>query len=73
MKRVGSNDTSDTRFSAGDAAHYPSNRDLPFWRILKRTGHSGWWSLLVLIPVVNLCSLWLFAFVRWPATDKNVS
>ena len=43
----------------------------PFWRIVKRTGHSGWWSLLVFIPFVNLCSLWLFAFVRWPATENK--
>ena len=28
----------------------------PFWRIAKRTGHSGWWSLLVFITFVNLCS-----------------
>jgi hypothetical protein len=27
---------------------------VPSWRILKRTGHSGWWSLMVFIPLVNL-------------------
>jgi hypothetical protein len=43
----------------------------PLWRILRRTGHSGWWSLLVFIPLVNLCSLWLLAFVRWPAIEKR--
>jgi hypothetical protein len=42
----------------------------PFCRIVKRTGHSGWWSLRALIPLVNVLSPWLFAFVRWPATDK---
>lgn len=43
----------------------------PFWRIVNRTGHSGWWSLLVFIPFVNLCSLWWFAFVLWPATENK--
>jgi hypothetical protein len=42
----------------------------PVWRILRRTGHSGW-SLVVFVPIVNLCSLWLLAFVRWPATEKT--
>ena len=46
---------------------------VPAWRILKRTGYSGWWSLLVFIPFVNLCSLWLLAFVRWPALNEPSS
>jgi NADH:ubiquinone oxidoreductase subunit 3 (subunit A) len=39
----------------------------PVARILKRTGHSGWWALLVFLPLVNLAALWVFAFARWPA------
>jgi hypothetical protein len=42
---------------------------VPFWRIVKRTGHGGWWSLLAFIPFGNLIGLWLLAFVRWPAVD----
>jgi hypothetical protein len=43
---------------------------VPFWRIVKRTGHSGWWSLLVFVPLINFIALWTFAFVKWPATDR---
>jgi hypothetical protein len=40
-------------------------------RIIRRTGHSGWWLLAGLIPVLNLIMLWVFAFARWPAIDGN--
>jgi uncharacterized membrane protein YhaH (DUF805 family) len=39
---------------------------VPFWRILSRTGHNGWWCLLVLVPFVNFVCLWVFAFKAWP-------
>lgn len=42
---------------------------VPVWRILKRTGHSGWWSLIIFIPLVNLIGFWLLAYVKWPAVD----
>ena len=41
-----------------------------FWmmvRILRKAGYSGWWSLLTLIPIVNVLMIWLFAFSDWPA------
>jgi hypothetical protein len=44
---------------------------VPTWRIVKRTGHSGWWSLLAFIPLVNFVAPWLLAFVRWPAVDAK--
>jgi len=40
------------------------------WRIVAKTGRSGWWSLLTLIPMANLGAVWLFAYVDWPAVDK---
>jgi uncharacterized membrane protein YhaH (DUF805 family) len=40
-------------------------------RVLRRAGFSRWWALLVLVPVVNLIGLWLFAYVRWPAVDRD--
>jgi len=43
----------------------------PVARILRRTGHSGWWCLLFAIPFVNWLSLWIFAYARWPALDKT--
>ncbi len=42
---------------------------VPVWRILKRTGRSGWWSVLIFIPLVNLVGFWFLAFVRWPAVN----
>lgn len=43
---------------------------IPFWKIWQRTGHSGAWSLLMLVPVANLISLWVLAFKKWPAVDR---
>lgn len=44
---------------------------IAFWiamvRILKRVGYSGWWSLLALVPIVNVIALWRFSKARWPA------
>lgn len=39
---------------------------VPFWRITTRAGYSGFWSLLILIPLVNLLYLYFLAFARWP-------
>ncbi|MDR5853570.1 hypothetical protein P9239_16255 [Caballeronia sp. LZ062] len=43
----------------------------PYVRIVKRTGHSGWWVLTGLLLIVNFVMLWVFAFARWPAIDSN--
>jgi uncharacterized membrane protein YhaH (DUF805 family) len=42
----------------------------PVWKILSRVGYSGWWSLLALIPIVNLIALWMFAFGQWPSSPR---
>ena len=39
--------------------------------VLVRAGRSPLWSVLLLIPVVQLVALWVFAFVRWPRVDKG--
>ncbi|MDQ0394989.1 hypothetical protein [Labrys monachus] len=39
-------------------------------RILNRAGYSGWWSLLTLVPLVNIYALWRFSRARWPALDR---
>ncbi|HXP12760.1 MAG TPA: hypothetical protein VN795_03800 [Stellaceae bacterium] len=44
---------------------------VPGVRILRRTGHSGWWVLLWFVPLVNILALWIFAFVHWPALDRG--
>ena len=43
---------------------------IPFFRIFQRTGRSGWWALLMVIPLINLVVLWIIAFARWPAVDR---
>ena len=44
---------------------------VPFFQLWKRTGHSGWISLLMLIPIVNLVMLYVLAFKRWPSVDRE--
>ncbi|MGA0602605.1 DUF805 domain-containing protein [Caulobacter sp. KR2-114] len=43
----------------------------PMMRILRRTGHSGWWALLYFVPLVGWIGLWVFAYARWPAVDSR--
>ncbi len=43
----------------------------PTWRIVSKAGYSGAWSLLAIVPVLNLLLLWLFAFSRWPLQSER--
>ncbi len=43
----------------------------PIIRILHRTGHSGWWSILYFIPIGSWIGLWLLAYANWPKTDAE--
>lgn len=43
---------------------------IPTFRVIQRTGHSGWWCLLSFVPFLNWIGLWVFAYVRWPAPDN---
>jgi len=43
----------------------------PVARIIKRTGHSGWWALLIFVPLGNFIGLWILAFTRWPALGNT--
>ena len=45
----------------------------PIGRILGRLGLSPFWSVLALIPLVNLIGLWLLAFIDWPRGTGPVS
>jgi hypothetical protein len=40
---------------------------IPYWKIWQRTGHSGAWGLLMIVPLANVISLWVLAFKEWPA------
>jgi len=42
---------------------------VPAWifsRTVGKSGLSGWWAVLGLVPLVNLIALWVFAFAEWP-------
>jgi uncharacterized membrane protein YhaH (DUF805 family) len=43
----------------------------PYVRVLHRTGFSGWWVLLLLVPGPNFIMVWIFAFVKWPIIDQK--
>jgi hypothetical protein len=40
---------------------------IPFWQLFSKAGYSGWWSLLMVIPLANLIALYVLAFSDWPA------
>ncbi|MHA6915916.1 hypothetical protein ACQUJO_22700 [Ralstonia pseudosolanacearum] len=44
---------------------------IPVRQVLLRTGFSQWWTLLVLLPLVNLIALWIFAFSTWPRQSSE--
>jgi uncharacterized membrane protein YhaH (DUF805 family) len=43
----------------------------PIFRILKRIGFSGWWAVLVIVPLVPLVGLWVLAFIKWPGDNET--
>jgi uncharacterized membrane protein YhaH (DUF805 family) len=38
----------------------------PTVKILRKAGYSGWWCLVMFVPVVNWIMLWVFAYASWP-------
>ena len=45
---------------------------VPLWRIVSRAGFHGAFSVLALIPLVNIVMLWVFAFAKWPRERDGV-
>jgi len=39
-------------------------------RVVKRAGFSPLWALVLVVPLVNVISFWVFAFSRWPTLDR---
>ena len=44
---------------------------IPFWQLFSKAGYSGWWSLLMVVPLVNLVALYVLAFSNWPALKRR--
>ncbi|HEV2300504.1 MAG TPA: hypothetical protein VGR91_02935 [Stellaceae bacterium] len=42
----------------------------PIGRILDRLGVSPLWSLVALVPLLNLIALWVLAFADWPRVRR---
>ena len=38
---------------------------VPYWRIFSKAGFSGWLSLLMVIPLINIVILYYVAFANW--------
>lgn len=43
----------------------------PIGRILGRIGFSPFWSIVAVVPLVNLIGLWVMAFTDWPRIDRE--
>jgi hypothetical protein len=39
---------------------------IPFWRIFGKAGFPPVFSLIMLVPVVNLIAIYFVAFAQWP-------
>lgn len=39
--------------------------------ILNKAGYSRWWTLLFLVPLINIIMIWVFAFGKWPALNES--
>ncbi|MCQ8129311.1 hypothetical protein [Methylomonas rivi] len=42
------------------------------YRILQKAGFDGRWTLVLLVPVVNIIMIWIFAFSRWPNLKPGI-
>ncbi|HUB17506.1 MAG TPA: hypothetical protein VL990_02655 [Acidobacteriaceae bacterium] len=38
---------------------------IPFWFIFKKAGFSPWLCLLLILPLVNIVTLYVIAFTEW--------
>ncbi len=39
---------------------------IAYVQIVRRAGYSGWWILILLVPVLNVVMLLIFAYKEWP-------
>jgi len=42
----------------------------PVRKILRRMGFSGWWAVVMFIPVANYIGLWVLAESPWPKLEQ---
>jgi hypothetical protein len=39
---------------------------IAYIKIISRAGYSGWWVLIIFVPIVNIVMLLIFAYKEWP-------
>ncbi len=39
---------------------------IAYVQIVRRAGYSGWWILVLLVPILNVVMLLMFAYKEWP-------
>lgn len=39
---------------------------IAYIKIITKAGYSGWWVLILLVPIVNIVMLLAFAYKEWP-------
>jgi len=39
---------------------------IAYIKIITRAGYSGWWVLIIIVPIVNIVMLLIFAYKEWP-------
>ena len=44
---------------------------IPFWKILQKAGFNPALSLLFVVPIINLVTLYYVAFTKWAAGDNS--
>ena len=44
---------------------------VPIAKILGRLGFSKWWTIAYFIPFVNIVGIWILAYVRWLAVNRE--
>ncbi|TFW16899.1 hypothetical protein E4L96_15495 [Massilia arenosa] len=42
----------------------------PYAKIIRKAGYSGWWVLVMFVPLVNIIAIWAFALLDWPVTQR---
>ena len=48
---------------------------VPYWKIYSKAGFSGWLSITMIIPLINVVMLFYLAFADWPVlkNHKNIA
>ncbi len=43
---------------------------LPSWKIFSKAGYSGWLSLTMFVPLLNILMMFFLAFAEWPVSRE---